>query len=37
MEFPIQGFIVPDKQDRVHMNAYTDNVFNNFDDTYNRR
>jgi len=36
-EFPINGFIVPDKEDTVHMNKYTDNVFNNFDDTYNRR
>ncbi len=36
-EFPLSGFIVPDKQDVVHMNNYADNVFNNFGDTYNRR
>lgn len=36
-EFPIAGFIVPDKQDAVHMNNYTDKVFNNFADSYNRR
>lgn len=36
-EFPISGFIVPDKQDAVHLNQYTDTVFNNFDDTFNRR
>ena len=37
-EFPLQGFIVPDnKEDRIHMNKYSDTVFNNFDDTYNRR
>ena len=36
-EFPLSGFIVPDKQDAVHMNTYADRVFNNFDDTFNRR
>ncbi|MDR3205906.1 MAG: hypothetical protein LBT41_02240 [Candidatus Methanoplasma sp.] len=36
-EFPIKGFIVPDKQDATRINNYTDNVFNNFEDTYNRR
>ena len=36
-EYPLEGFIVPDKEDRVHMNQYADTVFNNFDDTYNRR
>ncbi|MFA6804556.1 MAG: hypothetical protein WCQ23_01300 [Candidatus Methanomethylophilaceae archaeon] len=36
-EFPLSGFVVPDKQDAVHMNQYADNVFNNFGDTYNRR
>ncbi|MCK9322956.1 MAG: hypothetical protein RBR05_02950 [Candidatus Methanomethylophilaceae archaeon] len=36
-EYPLSGFIVPDKQDSTHMNQYADNVFNGFDDTYNRR
>ncbi len=37
-EFPIRGFVVPDnKQDEVQINNYTDKVFNNWQDSYNRR
>lgn len=36
-EFPISGFIVPNKEDAVRMNNYTDNVFNNFENRFNRR
>ena len=38
-EFPINGFVVPDgnRQDQRVMNDYTDEVFNRWADTYNRR
>lgn len=29
-EFPLSGFIVPDKEDAVHMNNYTDKIFDNW-------
>mgnify|MGYP000855906059 CR=1 FL=1 len=36
-EFPLKGFIVPDKQDQVTMNNYADRLFDRWADTYNRR
>ena len=36
-EYPLSGFVVPDKQDARQMNQYTDRVQGNFADTYNRR
>lgn len=39
-EFPIAGFVVPGKNNREDarlMNDYTDEVFNRWADTYNRR
>lgn len=36
-EFPIKGFIVPDKEDTVNMNNYTDEVFTKWEESYNRR
>jgi len=36
-EFPISGFIVPDKEDARTMNNYTTDVFNRWTESYNRR
>lgn len=39
-EFPIAGFVVPGENNRVDartMNDYSDEVFNRWADTYNRR
>ena len=40
-EFPISGFVVPNgensRQDQRIMNDYTDEVFNRWAETYNRR
>ncbi len=37
-EFPIAGFVTPnDKVDSTIINDYTDEVFNRWADTYNRR
>ena len=36
-EYPLAGFVVPDKADARHMNRYTDTVQGNFADTYNKR
>ena len=33
-EFPLAGFIVPEKEDAVHMNTYADGVFDNWMDSY---
>jgi hypothetical protein len=33
-EFPIKGFMVPDKEDAVHMNNYTNKVFDNWMNNY---
>lgn len=33
-EFPISGFIVPDKVDAVHMNNYADGVFDKWMDSF---
>ena len=38
-EFPIAGFVVPgnDRADQNIINSYTDEVFNRWADSYNRR
>jgi len=36
-EFPLSGFIVPDKASQKEMNNYADNLFDKWADTYNRR
>lgn len=33
-EFPIAGFIVPDKESAKHMNEYADGVFDNWMDSH---
>ncbi|MDD3233038.1 MAG: hypothetical protein PHT00_02570 [Candidatus Methanomethylophilus sp.] len=36
-EFPLSGFVVPNKKDQVTMNQYADRLFDRWADTYNRR